>query len=157
MNLKESLIHNHSILLNAKANDWKQAIKLGTDVLVKANVVEERYYDAIVSAVAEEGPYICIHDAFALSHSRPEDGVIKTGFALTVLETPVFFDGVDEPVDVLVTLAGKDSEEHIEGTMQIANLIEFDEDFSLLRACKTTDEVIQLIDAALAAVEDEAA
>lgn len=153
MNLKESLIQNNSIQLNAKATDWKSAIKLGTDALVKAGVVEARYYDAITKAIGEEGPYICIHDAFALPHCRPEDGVIKTGFALTVLETAIMFEDVDEPVDVLITLAGKDSDEHIEGTMQVANLIEFDEDFSKLRACKTADDVARLIDAALAEVE----
>ncbi|EHN69478.1 PTS sugar transporter subunit IIA [Aliivibrio fischeri] len=153
MNLKESLIQNNSIQLNAKATDWKSAIKLGTDALVSAGVVEDRYYDAITKAIGEEGPYICIHDAFALPHCRPEDGVIKTGFALTVLETPIMFEGVDEPVDVLITLAGKDSDEHIEGTMQVANLIEFDEDFSKLRACKTADDVACLIDAALAEAE----
>ena len=153
MNLKESLIKNNSILLNAKATDWKSAIKLGTDVLVKAGIVESRYYDAITKAITEEGPYICIHDAFALPHSRPEDGVIKTGFALTVLATPIVFEGVDEPIDVLITLAGKDSDEHIEGTMQVANLIEFDEDFSKLRACKTAADVARLIDAALAEAE----
>lgn len=154
MQLKESLIQNNSILLNAKASTWQEAIKLGTDVLVQAGVVESRYYDAIISAITEQGPYICIHDAFALPHSRPEDGVIKTGFALTVLETPVMFEDIDEPVDVLVTLAGKDSEEHIEGTMQIANLIEFDEDFSKLRACKTVDEVAELIEQALLAADE---
>ncbi|MCW8346890.1 PTS sugar transporter subunit IIA [Vibrio sp. ZSDZ65] len=153
MNLKESLLQNNAILLNAKATDWQAAIKLGTDALVNAGVAETRYYDAIITAIKDEGPYICIHDAFALPHCRPEDGVIKTGFALTVLDTPVIFDGVDDPVDVLITLAGKDSEEHIEGTMQVANLIEFDEDFSKLRACKTPNDVAQLIDAALAAAE----
>ena len=150
MNLKDSLIVNNSIQLNAKAADWQSAIKIGTDALVKAGVIEERYFDAIIKAVAAEGPYICIHDAFALPHSRPEDGVISTGFALTVLESPVLFEGIDEPVDVLVTLAGKDAEEHIEGTMQVANLIEFDEDFTKLRACRTPKEVVNLIDMALA-------
>lgn len=153
MNLKESLIANNSIQLNAKATDWRSAIKIGTDALVKAGVAEERYYDAIIKAISTEGPYICIHDAFALPHCRPEDGVIKTGFSLTVLETPILFDDVDEPVDVLITLAGKDSEEHIEGTMQVANLIEFDEDFSKLRACKTPQDVANLIDMALAQAE----
>jgi PTS system ascorbate-specific IIA component len=153
MNLKESLITNNSIQLNATATDWQSAIKIGTDALVKAGVAEERYYDAIIKAISTEGPYICIHDAFALPHCRPEDGVIKTGFALTVLETPILFDDVDEPVDVLITLAGKDSEEHIEGTMQVANLIEFDEDFSKLRACKTPQDVANLIDMALAQAE----
>ena len=150
MNLNESLIKNNSIRLNAKATDWQSAIQIGTDALVKAGVVEARYYDAIVNAVSVEGPYICIHDAFAMPHCRPEDGVIKTGFALTVLETPILFDDIDEPVDVLITLAGKDSDEHIEGTMQVANLIEFDEDFSKLRACQTPQDVVNLIDKALA-------
>ena len=150
MNLKESLIQNNAIQLNAKATDWKAAIKIGTDALVKSGVIEARYYDAIIAAIKSEGPYICIHDSFALPHCRPEDGVIKTGFALTVLETPILFEELDEPVDVLITLAGKDSEEHIEGTMQVASLIEFDEDFSKLRACKTPQDVVQLIDAALA-------
>ncbi len=154
MQLKDSLIANNSILLNACASDWESAIKLGTDALVQAKVVEARYYNAIVNAVKEQGPYICIHDAFALPHSRPEDGVIKTGFALTVLQNPVVFEGVDEPVDVLITLAGKDSDEHIEGIMQVASLIEFDEDFSKLRACKISQEVIALIEQAQLAAEE---
>ena len=150
MNLKDSLIQNNSILLNADASDWQSAIKLGTDALTKAGIVTEDYYGAIIKAIATDGPYICIHDAFALPHSRPEDGVLKTGFALTVLDKPVFFEGVDQGVDVLVTLAGKDSEEHIEGVMQVANFIEFDEDFSKLRACKTKEDVLDLLDLALA-------
>lgn len=145
MNFKQSLIDNNTVLINAKANTWQEAIKLGTDALVKANVVESKYYNAIISAVSNQGPYICIHDNFALPHSRPEDGVIKTGFAMTVLEKGVMFDGVDEPVDVLITLAGKDMDEHIEGTMQIANLIEYDEDFSKVRACRNSDELLTLI------------
>ncbi|MGF1830905.1 PTS sugar transporter subunit IIA [Photobacterium angustum] len=145
MNFKQSLIDNNTVLINAKANTWQEAIKLGTDALVKANVVESKYYNAIISAVNNQGPYICIHDNFALPHSRPEDGVIKTGFAMTVLEKGVMFDGVDEPVDVLITLAGKDMDEHIEGTMQIANLIEYDEDFSKVRACRNSDELLTLI------------
>ncbi|MCG9706117.1 PTS sugar transporter subunit IIA [Photobacterium damselae] len=153
MDLKESLITNNSIQLNVNASNWQSAIRIGTDALVNAGVVEERYYDAIINAISSEGPYICIHDAFALPHCRPEDGVIKTGFALTVLQTPVLFEDIDEPVDVLITLAGKDSEEHIEGTMQVANLIEFDEDFSKLRACKTPQDVVDLIDMALSQVE----
>lgn len=145
MNFKQSLIENNSVIINAKANTWQEAIKLGTDALIKANIVEPQYYDAIISAVTTQGPYICIHDNFALPHCRPEDGVIKTGFAMTVLEKGVMFDGVDEPVDVLVTLAGKDMDEHIEGTMQVANLIEFDEDFSKVRACKNEEELLALI------------
>lgn len=35
MNLKQSLIENNSILLNQSAANWEDAIKIGTDLLVK--------------------------------------------------------------------------------------------------------------------------
>ncbi|GAM58598.1 ascorbate-specific PTS system, EIIA component [Vibrio ishigakensis] len=38
--------------------------------------------------------------------------------------------------------------------MQVANLIEFDEDFSKLRACKTPAQVANLIEEALMAAEE---
>ncbi|MBD4919421.1 PTS transporter subunit EIIA, partial [Xanthomonas citri pv. citri] len=45
--LKESLIENNSILLNQRAADWKEAIKLGTDLLEKSGAIEPRYYTSI--------------------------------------------------------------------------------------------------------------
>ena len=38
--LKESLIENHSIALNQTAASWQEAIKIGTDLLVKAGTIE---------------------------------------------------------------------------------------------------------------------
>ncbi len=50
-----------------------------------------------------------------MPHARPEDGVNRTAFALVTLTEPVYFEGEDEPVDVMVTLAGSSSDEHMEG------------------------------------------
>ncbi|WP_439243156.1 PTS sugar transporter subunit IIA [Lonepinella sp. BR2474] len=155
--LKESLIANNSIKLNQIANTWEDAIKIGTDLLIASGAIEPRYYDNIIAKVKEIGPYIILSPGLAMPHARPEEGVIKTAFALVTLTTPVVFDGRDEPVNVLITLAGSDSTQHMQGIMEITQVLEDKDpnsetgvDLKKLLDCQTTDEVIAVIDTALA-------
>lgn len=154
MNLKQSLIENNSIKLHQSASNWEEAIKIGTDLLVAAGTIEPRYYDNIVSKIKEMGPYIILAPGLAMPHARPEEGVIKTSFALVTLETPIYFDGEDEPVDVLLTLAGSDSDQHMQGLMEITQVLDDQDsdtgvDLDKIRRCKTAEDVYAVIDAAL--------
>lgn len=58
MKLHESLAQNHSIRLQAEAETWQEAVKIGVDLLVAADVVEPRYYQAILDGVAQPGPIL---------------------------------------------------------------------------------------------------
>jgi ascorbate PTS system EIIA or EIIAB component len=154
MALKESLIENNAILLKANAATWQDAIKLGTDMLVASKAIEPSYYDAIVRCVKTMGPYIIIAPNFAMPHARPEDGVNRTAFALVTLEKPVYFDGEAEPVDVLVTLAGSTSDQHMEGLMEVTQILDDENsetgvDLDKLRRCNTKEDVYAVIDRAL--------
>ncbi|MEA7188021.1 PTS sugar transporter subunit IIA, partial [Salmonella enterica subsp. enterica serovar Virginia] len=40
-----------------EANTWQEAVKIGVDLLVAADVVEPRYYQAILDGVEQFGPY----------------------------------------------------------------------------------------------------
>ncbi|MCE0494503.1 PTS sugar transporter subunit IIA [Vibrio salinus] len=157
MGLKQLLIENQSIKLHQKAGDWKEAIKIGTDMLVSSGAIKPEYYDAIVSSIEKLGPYIIIAPNLAMPHARPEQGVIKTAFALVTLDTPVIFDGEDDPVDVLITLAGSTSDQHMEGLMEVTQVLD-DEDsptginLDKLRRCNTSEDVYRMIDNALAEV-----
>lgn len=51
MKLRDSLAENNSIRLQAEANTWQEAVKIGVDLLVAADVVEPRYYQAILDGV----------------------------------------------------------------------------------------------------------
>ncbi|MDU7768942.1 MAG: PTS ascorbate-specific transporter subunit IIA, partial [Serratia marcescens] len=51
MKLSDSLAQNNAIQLQAEAADWRQAVRLGVDLLVAAGVVEPRYFDAILAGV----------------------------------------------------------------------------------------------------------
>ncbi len=65
MKLHESLAQNHSIRLQAEAETWQEAVKIGVDLLVAADVVEPRYYEAILDGVAQHGPYFVIAPGLA--------------------------------------------------------------------------------------------
>ncbi|GAB3526027.1 PTS sugar transporter subunit IIA [Photobacterium alginatilyticum] len=154
MNFKQSLIENNSINLQADAANWREAIKLGTDMLIASGAVEQSYHDAIIRSVEKLGAYIVIAPNFAMPHARPEDGVNRTAFALVTLKEPVFFDGEEEPVDVMVTLAGSSSDQHMEGLMEVTQVLEDDDsetgvDLDKLRACRSQEDVYAVIDAAL--------
>jgi len=154
MKLKQSLIENNSIQLNASPSDWRDAIKIGTDMLVVSGAILPSYHDAIINSIEKLGPYVCIAPNLALPHARPEDGVIKTSFALVTLRDPVFFDGEDEPVYVLITLAGSSSNEHMDGLMEITRVLDDEEsesgiDLDKLCRCRTKIDVFDVIDAAL--------
>ncbi|EPK3326606.1 orotidine 5'-phosphate decarboxylase / HUMPS family protein [Citrobacter koseri] len=98
MKLRDSLAENKSIRLNAEASTWQEAVKIGVDLLVEADVVEPRYYQAILDGVERFGPYFVIAPGLAMPHGRPEEGVKKTGFALEVAQE---FNG-----DVQIELTG---------------------------------------------------
>ncbi|STC74141.1 ascorbate-specific PTS system EIIA component [Escherichia coli] len=86
MKLRDSLAENKSIRLQAEAETWQDAVKIGVDLLVAADVVEPRYYQAILDAVEQHGPYFVLAPGLAMPHGRPEEGVKKTGFALVTLK-----------------------------------------------------------------------
>lgn len=155
MALKQSLIENNSILLQAKADNWQDAIKLGTDMLIASKAIEPSYHEAIINSIKKSGPYIIIAPNFAMPHARPEDGVNHTAFALVTLQSPVYFDGEEEPVDVLVTLAGSSSDQHLEGLVEVTKILEDDNcesgiNLDPLRKCRTKEDVYTVIDNALA-------
>lgn len=148
-------LQNNSIKLQAQASNWRDAIKIGTDMLIASGAIEPCYHDAIISSVEELGPYICIAPNLALPHARPENGVNRTAFALVTLETPIYFEGEDEPVDVLITLAGSSSDEHMEGLMEVTQVLDDEEsdtgvDLDKLRRCRSLSDVFNIIDDALA-------
>lgn len=148
MKLRDSLIDNDSIILQASAADWQDAVRIGAECLRRAGVVDERYGPAIIRHTQELGPYYLLAPGLAMPHARPDEGVKKNGFALVTLKTPVRFGHEDnDPIDILITLAAVDAKTHNEeGIGQIATLFEDEANFDRLRACRRPEEVIALLD-----------
>lgn len=149
---KQSLIDNNSIRLNVTVQNWRDAIKVGTDILEKSGAINPSYYQAIISSIEEFGPYIVIAPHFAMPHARPEDGVNKTAFALVTLAEPVYIE--DECIDVMIVLAGSSSDEHMLGLKEVTRVLD-DEDsdtgvnLDKLQQCLCDQDVFDVIDEAL--------
>lgn len=143
MELTKQLLAMDAIQLQAEAADWKEAVRIGVDLLVKADAVEPRYYDAIVNMTAELGPWYILAPGMAMPHGRPEEGVKKNSFALVTLKTPVNFGDPDnDPIDILITLAATDAKTMNESSIvEVVTLLGDDEMVARIRAAKTRAEL----------------
>lgn len=116
------IITLNSIQTNVEAKDWKDAVIKTGELLLKQGFVEKSYIDAMINKVEELGPYIVIAPHIAMPHARPEDGVNKTSIAIVTLKEPLNFGHEkNDPVKLILALAAKDNEDHLE---TLANLME---------------------------------
>ena len=133
--MKEVHLDESRIQWHQKAVDWKDAIKSSAAPLLNDGDIQETYVEAMIRNIEELGPYILIAPDVALPHARPEHGVEKAGYTVTVFKEPVLFPkGTDQSVRearVFVCLAAVDSESHLGLLQQISGLIE---DRSLIEA-----------------------
>ncbi|ENZ03584.1 hypothetical protein HMPREF1092_00771 [Clostridium thermobutyricum] len=103
-----------------KVEDYGEGIKISCNMLKEEGIIEEKYYNAIMSKIDEFGPYFCIADGVAMPHARPEDGSIETGVSVVKLNNPVDFLG--KQISVFFTLSAKDNESHLGLLRQIAEV-----------------------------------
>ena len=146
MQTLSDLLTEETILLQASASDWREAIRLGGKLLVRSGAVTPDYVDAMIRFTEEFGPYIVIAPSLAIPHARPEAGVLKLGFSLVTLKTPVEF-GIEynDPVDVLFSMGAPDNEAHIEALRQVATLCSNEDHFRRIREATRIEEVLELL------------
>ena len=121
--LKDILTDNH-ILIQEHVDNWQEAIERVAKPLLKENIVESSYVDAMVRAVEEYGAYIVIGKHLALAHARPEDGVNKLGVSVATIRQPVDFGNEEmDPVKIIFCLAAVDSYSHLTIMKELIELI----------------------------------
>jgi PTS system ascorbate-specific IIA component len=111
-----------NIQIVEEISDWKNAIHLSLEPLLKGGYITENYEKAILESTKEYGPYYVLAEDFALIHGRPEDGVIEKQLAITVVKKPVMFDGSDFPVRILIALGASDSNSHLDVMKVLASI-----------------------------------
>ena len=82
----------------------------------------------------------------AMPHARPEAGVNRDAFSLITLTEPVTFSDGKE-VSVLLSLAATSSKIHTSVAIpQIIALFELENSIERIKACKSDEEVLALIE-----------
>ncbi len=139
--IKELLESNIQIL--PQVDSWEEAIKIASRPLLEKGYIEPRYIDTMISKVNELGFYIVLSEDVAMPHSRPEDGVLKMGMSLLKLDTPAKFG--NNNIQIVITLAAKDNESHIDALTNLVELLNDDEKIKKIKLAKTNQEILEII------------
>ncbi len=143
----DRLIDSETIAVRQSVSDWEEAVQLGGDMMKKAGLITDAYTQAMINNHKEIGPYYIIAPGIAMPHAKPENGVLKTGYALVTLRTPVEFGDEDnDPVDLLIFAGANNREEHNqEAVPQIAEIVDSEEYIDALRAAESNADAVEVL------------
>ncbi|MGN0417470.1 PTS sugar transporter subunit IIA [Anaerostipes faecalis] len=142
--MKEVIVAEN-IQLNVDADDWRDSMVKSGQLLVDSGYITRDYIDLTIKCVEENGPYIVITPGLALSHSRPDVSIKKTGLSLITLNKPVCFNCDNDPVDIVLTLAATDDTSHLEKLQGMAEFISEEENLEFIRNAASAEEVAKAI------------
>ena len=145
MNLFTRIVENECFVLQQEVRSWQDAVKLGCGLLEKRGFVTSEYYEGIIRATEEYGPYYVIAPQFAMPHARPECGGMKTGFSLVTLKHGVCFGSKDnDPVDIILTLVARTAKDMNENAIvQVMEFLESKNIFDGVRKATSKDTLIE--------------
>lgn len=112
------------IQLDVECKDWKDAVYQSALPLLKWGYIEERYIDAMIRNIEENGPYVVISKGFAIPHEGLDMGSIKVGMNLIRLKTPVEFGAdEDDPIRYVCCLSAVDHKTHLKAFFNLVNML----------------------------------
>lgn len=133
------------IQFNRGKIEWKKAINIVAEPLLKNNIILPSYVDAMIETVISMGDYIVIVPKVAMPHARPEKGAIGVGISFLKSDEAIYFgDNADKEVFLVICLATNDNEKHLSLLQQISLLIDEEEKVNQLLATSNVEEFIQL-------------
>ncbi|KEI15534.1 PTS system mannitol-specific transporter subunit IIA [Clostridium novyi B str. ATCC 27606] len=134
------------IKLNVDCKNWKQAISIGTDILIQKGYVKKEYEEAILNKIKELGPYMVITPHIVVPHARPEDGVNKTSISLVTLKHPISFgNNQNDPVKLIITIASENNRDHIEFLSSIVDLLRNKDDLEKIFHAENKEIIIDIL------------
>ncbi len=139
--LNEILDGNIQIL--DSVSNWEHSIELASIPLIKKNIIDKRYINAMISNINKIGFYVVLREYLAMPHARPEDGVIETGISFLKLNKHVLYG--DNKINLIFVLAAKDSNSHIDMVMKLSELFQNDEDIDILMKSRTIKDIKNII------------
>ncbi len=140
------ILAESAIIVGAVADDWRAAVRAAGRALAASGAARPGYADEMIRMIDEHGPYVVIAPGLALAHARPGPDVLADGLAVVTLATPVAFGHPhNDPVSVVLGLAIKSADAHIETVAELANVFNDSSAIARLAAAATTAEVLDIM------------
>ena len=140
------LLAESAIIVGAEADGWRAAVRLAGRALTASGATRPGYADEMIRMIDEHGPYVVIAPGLVLAHARPGPDVLADGLAVVTLATPVSFGHPhNDPVSVVLGLAIKSADTHIEAVAELANVFNDSSTIARLTAAASVAEVLQIM------------
>jgi PTS system ascorbate-specific IIA component len=140
------LLAESAIIVGAEADDWRAAVRLVGRALTASGATKPGYADEMIRMIDEHGPYVVIAPGLALAHARPGPDVLADGLAVVTLATPVSFGHPhNDPVSVVLGLAIKSADAHIETVAELANVFNDSRAIARLTTAASVAEVLEIM------------
>ncbi|QNE45953.1 PTS sugar transporter subunit IIA [Glaciihabitans sp. INWT7] len=140
------LLAESAIIVGAEAGDWREAVRLAGRALTASGATRPGYADEMIRMIDEHGPYVVIAPGLALAHARPGPDVLADGLAVVTLATPVSFGHPhNDPVSVVLGLAIKSADSHIEAVAELANVFNDSSAIARLTAATSVSQVLEIM------------
>lgn len=141
------IINVDFIQLNVNAANKKEAIRITATPLLKADIITENYINRISSMVEEGAEYMVIAKHVAMPHGKVEDGSLKLGMGITILENPVEFGNAqNDPVKYIFTLSAIDKESHLSALSTLVSLLSSQDFYCILDVAVDEMEILKFIE-----------
>ncbi|MGY3776756.1 BglG family transcription antiterminator [Helcococcus sueciensis] len=118
--LSDLLVENRYTKVKS-VEDWKEGIKLASQVLVENNSIHKKYIDSMIEMVEKFGPYIVIADGIAFPHSNEFQYVNKIDASILVFDEPCHIK--DKKVNVFFVVSLVDKNSHLNLFAQISEIL----------------------------------
>lgn len=141
-----SLFEKDHIKIKVSVSDYEDAIKKVGQILVDTNSIKENYIQSMIDAIKQLGPYIVMAPGFALAHARPSEDVLKDDVSIITLKDPVCFNSINDPVYVIMCLAAKDSNSHIDLMQKIATVLMKGDTIENLKKVNSVEDVQKIFE-----------
>ena len=141
--LKE-IVANNRCTFHKRFDHWEEAIQASYEPLLKEQVVEDVYVQAVIDCVNKFGPYIVIVPDIAMPHSTEgAKGCNGTAVSFMKVEEAVDFDPEDleKKARLFFSLAAVDHEKHIENIQQLMDTLMNEEIVEALLKVKNFEDL----------------
>ncbi|MBZ8177968.1 hypothetical protein GP475_06910 [Corynebacterium poyangense] len=114
----------HRIVVGSHT-EWSHAVRSCLSLLEKDGLITSTYSNAVITSIKSgEGLYMDLGYEVLLAHTRPEQGSLGVGLALTVLDSPVLLNGDQRhPIRQIWGLCALDSHSHQELMANFAKVL----------------------------------
>lgn len=109
----DCLFDSNTIQVMDHIDSLSEGIELGAKLLLDNGCTESSYSAALLRNFEEYGSKFMVSPFIILPHARPEQGVLKSGISIILLQQSFYYRECYEPIRLIVILAAQDSKTHL--------------------------------------------